>query len=916
MSNTNNSSIKRFLTKNKVLDVTPSREQGPPKRVHKWSEVVLSQGKTSDELEPPIIDPPHTITAEPPTVVQTSNPSSKKNTSKEAVSEDEDDDEDEEETIPLSLFPPPQDSYKNLQAFSGRFIVNMDLTFSTDPKMILIETARWINKGLVYMKQFLQFRGVPGKLVLLPWADDYVYQNRAVHRLRLKESHETLLAQIQALLWNYGGPFGKKNDTGTIKKYTRIHVAILNEEPLTENHHLIAQQLYKTDVPSHHPFSILKCASQAISPTIVVQFRQSFCRNPTNWKDKGQEDCLSELDAMIAQQLPPYISAGLKRANLATGNPYMKNDPNLLSLECDAKYEKEVTRDMLRIFKATNRKDQVKAQCTVPWIAVPYFKGQDMQGDKRFIPEYMEIKAKERTYQEDIAMRYIVDILRLDDIAPDSMHLSKEMLKQLENSIWDQGETPVRALIYDKLWDDTKESLKNEWLDKKKKVSPITEEWAKKADTAISIPQILQRMSSMGYDTLAPYDSNSFPIPSPSKRTLREYLMSIKSRRHAELKTAAYVFESINKTDDGRVLFSYLNQNADEACTILENLPLFIQHEMNLEPSFFLSPTLLRTCQGNYYNPLTRTGITAVAQSLTDKQNVEVNPRLRIPRGIRTASASQLEEIFKRKEHNMFSFPDDEDLHSLAASVSSYKVVTEKSVREIEAVMNLQTLLTTHHLYNNSKEDISVLSDGSNFSFDSQASRARYEIEKRAEAKVQEALKRSKLQQGVTLHRLGQLSHEVADALGINIQEVIQYWNTSEEYKDSKVIDLTEANRNKRKPKNKAKSQPSISHQVPEQPTVDNVDILGSSQLPVDLQNDGDMDMYNSPEDNHLYFATADKEDDMDMYNSAEDNHLHVATADNKDDKNDNMSTGSDSTQPTGSPSKQAPDGLDIGTLK
>jgi len=88
---------------------------------------------------------------------------------------------------------------------------------------------------------------------------------------------------------------------------------------------------------------------------------------------------------------------------------------------------------------------------------------------------------------------------------------------------------------------------------------------------------------------------------------------------HDNITEAPFVFESVNKTDNGQVLITYLQQNTDEACTILDNLPLFIQYEMHLDPIFFLSIDCICLCQGNYYNPLTRTRITTVAQSLTDQ---------------------------------------------------------------------------------------------------------------------------------------------------------------------------------------------------------------------------------------------------------------------------------------------------------
>jgi hypothetical protein len=79
-------------------------------------------------------------------------------------------------------------------------------------------------------------------------------------------------------------------------------------------------------------------------------------------------------------------------------------------------------------------------------------------------------------------------------------------------------------------------------------------------------------------------------------------------------------------------------------------------------------------------------------------------------------------KIFKHTENNLFSFKDDDDLKSLAESVSSYQPIPEKSVEEITAVMNLQTLLQTCHASHLNQEDVSVLSDGSVITFDSQAS--------------------------------------------------------------------------------------------------------------------------------------------------------------------------------------------------
>ena len=54
-------------------------------------------------------------------------------------------------------------------------------------------------------------------------------------------------------------------------------------------------------------------------------------------------------------------------------------------------------------------------------------------------------------------------------------------------------------------------------------------------------------------------------------------------------------------------------------------------------------------------------------------------------------------------------------------------------MESLEQISNLQTSLQTHHLSMYKYEEMSALSDSSNLSFDSKASRNHFEIEKRAD---------------------------------------------------------------------------------------------------------------------------------------------------------------------------------------
>lgn len=194
-------------------------------------------------------------------------------------------------------------------------------------------------------------------------------------------------------------------------------------------------------------------------------------------------------------------------------------------------------------------------------------------------------------------MKYVDGIKSLDTIATKHSHLSKEILKQLELDIWNHNETPVHALIYDKLYAETKAELVQVLLSKEKKVTAAERQSAK---NKVTCHQVLDAMAKKGYETWAPGDDESFPLPSPSGCTLREFLMSMKSRRIEDAEAAPYVFESINKTDDGRVLFTFSEATMDEATTILDCLSLVIQHEMHLDLPCFLSDHLIKQCQGSY----------------------------------------------------------------------------------------------------------------------------------------------------------------------------------------------------------------------------------------------------------------------------------------------------------------------------
>lgn len=778
----------KFLSKQtkhlrRPVEHTPSRSQGSTKK--KKSESGAAEPTPEEVTVTPVVKR---------TTTETRKPSNENN----KLEEDLSDVEELENLYDEYGIPPPEPIYVDNNAVSFRYLLTLELDSTLDQLQVVKQSITSLNKLLATITREFHFRKHSGYSVILPWSDTSVYKNRALKRMKSSRPFSVLLNHLREYVYGFGSPGGKKNETEVFKKYCRVQLAWVADDPPCPPLREQFQTLQTYPLPPSLHLRLDKCASQSKDPTIAVQFRQSLVRNLSNWQDKVHEDCLDELNSMIKRHLPKDVICGLKRSGLATGHPYSRDDPVLLSLECERTQETSVTRDLLNSFGKTSRKQQIKDTCSVHWIAIPYFKGQDIRSEKRYSPEYLEIKQKEIEYQMNTEVRYVSDIVELDSVAPSQFFLSKEVLKQLEQTIWDHNETPIRALLYDKVWDDTAKLLQKEWMDLHSTLDDTEATLQKRANKAIKYSMILERLKADGHDVLAPYDATSFPVPSPSNRTLRECLMSLKSRRHSDMNSAPFVFQSINKTDDGRVLFTYHKNNSEEAGTILDNIPLFIQHEMHLDPIFFVATNMLKMCQGNYYNPLTRTGRTVIAKSLIDQEEVTPNLRLRIPKGIRNSSVKEFKKIFK-KENGMFNFSEDTDLESLAETVASFKKESEKVVVDLSSVMDLQTLLRSHHLSNSKSDEVSMLSSSSELSFDSKTSRARYEIEKRAEDKAQmkinQCLQERSFQQGLELYHKGLLTEQLATFLAIDfraIQRHVENGNNTQYTSPSQIRDNEE----------------------------------------------------------------------------------------------------------------------------
>lgn len=432
---------------------------------------------------------------------------------------DDSDSENESGEDQMILIPEKKKEYILLnQAVSARFTLIMELETTLEPIQYLKNSVTKMNKILKRVTASGQLKGFSGRAVMIPWEDREVYSDRAWNRAKRGTEHTSLLKFVRQLLYGYGAPKGRKQDSKTSKKFCRMNIAWVSTDEMNKDQ---ADDLldflmnFKLNEPES--LALYLAPTSAIEPTIAVQFRHSIVSNPSNWSDKGHEDCFLELNQMIRSFLPTGTIAGLKKVTFATGQNFMKGDPTMITLECEKGDEQTVTNDILQAFRSINRKSQIRDKVSVPWIAVPYFKGQGIQANQKYTSQYVEIKTKEALYQNNVMMRYIDQVHSLDTPASPHFHLSKEFLKQLEQDIWERNETPIRALIYDKLFLETQQSLLEQKLSS---VNNPSERTIAAIKTKITYHQILDEMAQKGYETLAPYDEFSFPCPNPSERTL------------------------------------------------------------------------------------------------------------------------------------------------------------------------------------------------------------------------------------------------------------------------------------------------------------------------------------------------------------------------------------------------------------
>lgn len=393
---------------------TPSREQGKSKRTRKVVEPPVP-------LVPVVMEPP-TPTAEISSVVASKatqewttvspkQPHTMATTKNSNLSDSDSDDDLQAE----DLLPDATEEFVSDFMVRNRFTATLEFDWTDDPKQFLKQTVIRLNKIVRAVMSKMHSLDIAGKAYIIPWEDTKVFLNRSFLRVSRSIPHTRLLSLVKTLLFQYGSPQGKKQETMTIRKYCRLQLVwILDELADPGSKTTVAENFSFLVLDAPNQFHLHPAPSDAIRPTIAIQFRHSLTRNPSNWMDNGHDDCSHELNRMVRSFLPVSTPVGLKKAGMASGTPFMKGDPVLISLECEKRDEQLVIRDILKAFSSNTRKSQIQEKASVPWIPIPYFNSQDINGDKKYLPQYAELKAKEKLYLDNTYMRYYSDIINLD----------------------------------------------------------------------------------------------------------------------------------------------------------------------------------------------------------------------------------------------------------------------------------------------------------------------------------------------------------------------------------------------------------------------------------------------------------------------------------------------------------------------
>jgi hypothetical protein len=694
----------------------------------------------------------------PPVPEQQSSNSSKEPIPDSESSEDEEEQSDDWETVTKAhkvSFPKADQEFEvisdRMTKLRFSMVVKYPVPLTVESQMI--STFKKINSVLALITEEGRGKGWRGQAVAIPWQDDVGFSNRLVPRFGKKWFYD---AKEKTFQFNRA----KLYLSTFIHKWSAVSRKILDQEvgePVTKWYDIQVGWYCQEDLFPNPPdkeewaqlvhetskeimgFSLNVALTQVKNPVVAVQFLNSVINPAGDWMEEGHTRSLNDLKEMTQSLLGQKMEFGLSVRKIDCGS-YGKQNPRVVTVTVDAPMVSKVQLELATIFSKENTKrNKIKDGVYTNWVAVPTFSSvAASREDTNKLTSYASLLAQEKSFQKMIRTITVkgIRVEHVDSQATDPrFHLTAECLSQMEDELIKQGITPIRRLLFDKVFKETKQKLIQTIIQSEHPAltqdPKALESQIKHISETVDFVKVAEQMNKDG--VLSPFSTR--PTPRPSKWSLRQMLLSLRARTYPGEKVM--LFDSVTVTDEGELLLSFHSQVAEEAQTVAELLPCFIQHEMHIDPQFFCLPSLLQENLGSVYNPITRKGFLSKFKNTILEEAPSASPRNMLPEFCREFSAEDLVRVFKCSIfEGAFPSSSDDDLISLAQSIVTSPPVRRNnlSVNQMEQFLNEAKIIQTVQM-----DEMSGLSGNS---FDSKTSQNAYYIEERAMFKVKDKFMR------------------------------------------------------------------------------------------------------------------------------------------------------------------------------
>lgn len=167
---------------------------------------------------------------------------------------------------------------------------------------------------------------------------------------------------------------------------------------------------------------------------------------------------------MLKRLLGDQVIFGLSSRKLDCGITDPKL-PNVVTLECDKfqldLVQKELTTALPRINSTLSKKDRILHNIFTNCVAVPCFSSVASRKDTSKLALYSSLMAQEKIYHKSLFSCKVLGIQmeHLDQVPPHQYTLSPSMLHSLEQETLNNKISPIRYLLWNKMYQETHQKL-------------------------------------------------------------------------------------------------------------------------------------------------------------------------------------------------------------------------------------------------------------------------------------------------------------------------------------------------------------------------------------------------------------------------------------------------------------------------